>query len=680
LRAQQLFKDFEIKTFEDLLNHFPYRYFDKSSILKIKDINETSDYVLLVGDIGALSEEGEGRKKRLVAHLKDNTGVVQLVWFQQLQWVKKQVKDYGQYAVFGKVSSFNGQYSITHPEMDTIQNLSQSLGLQPMYGSTAKLTSMGLSNRGFGKIMYPLLAKLTPEQIIDPMPAYIRTQFQLMDLFEAYRQIHFPQSEVQAQAARHRFKWDELFLMQLQTAQLKLKQTAQVGYIFSKVGELFNGFYANHMPFELTNAQKRVIKEIRSDLCTGHQMNRLVQGDVGSGKTMVAALSMLIALDNGFQACMMAPTEILARQHCEGISELLSPMGIRVEILTGTVKGKVKKQLLLDLKEGKIQILIGTHALIEDSVQFHNLGIAVVDEQHKFGVGQRSRLWKKNQLPPHILVMTATPIPRTMAMTLYGDLDISTIDELPAGRKAIQTFHRTDIYRAKVMDFLKHEIAKGRQVYIVYPLIEESEKLDYESLMAGYEQVKSWFPEHKYNIAMVHGRQNADERKRNMERFISGDAHILVATTVIEVGVNVPNASVMLIESAERFGLSQLHQLRGRVGRGAEQSYCILLTSNGISKDSFERMKVMVSTSDGFVIAEKDLELRGPGDIYGTRQSGALKLRVADLVTDSQLLATCREAVIQLIHLDPNLSMPQHNALREAMVVKKSGHHWNKIS
>ena len=492
--------------------------------------------------------------------------------------------------------------------------------------------------------------------------------------------MHFPDSNEHEQVARHRMKWEELFISQLMIARLRLQHTAQRGWKFEKVGENFNKFFRLHLPFELTGAQKRVLREIRTDTGSGKQMNRLLQGDVGSGKTIVAVMTMLLALDNGFQACIMAPTEILAQQHFFSISELLADMGIAVRLLTGSVKGKVRKEVLAELADGSLKIVVGTHALIEDSVQFKNLGMAVIDEQHRFGVGQRARLWKKNEMPPHVLVMTATPIPRTLAMTLYGDLEISIIDELPPGRKEIKTVFRRDAGRMKVMEFVRSEVDKGRQAYIVYPLIEESEKLDYESLLAGYEQVKIWFNENKYKIAMVHGRQEAGERARNMARFVKGEADVLVATTVIEVGVNVPNASVMLIESAERFGLSQMHQLRGRVGRGADQSYCILLTGNKISEESYKRIQIMVSTTDGFKIAEQDLAMRGPGDMYGTKQSGVLKFKLADIVLDGGILEETRKAALQLLTQDPRLDLPQHQSLKYMVSQQGKESHWGKIS
>lgn len=679
-RAELLQQELGLQHFEDLLYHFPFRYFDRTRITKISQLQDTGDYVQLAGKVVNIYEEGEGRKRRLNATLYDDTGRVQLVWFQHTGWVRKILEEYGQYLVFGKVNSFNGSLSISHPELELLNERSAAGGMQPVYSTTGKLTARGISGRSFGKITQALFERLQASDIPEILPVSLLQQYQLLSRSSALHAIHFPDSEQQAEQARFRLKWEELFLLQMQIANLRLQHTVQAGYVFPAVGNYFNDFYHRHLPFQLTNAQKRVLKEIRTDTATGRQMNRLVQGDVGSGKTIVAAMSMLLALDNGFQACMMAPTEILARQHYQGIKELLEPMQVSVALLTGSVKGRERKAILQGLADGTIPVAVGTHAIVEDSVRFRNLGIAAIDEQHKFGVGQRARLWAKNDKPPHVLVMTATPIPRTLAMTLYGDLDVSVIDELPPGRQAIKTLHRFDNHRARVMDFLKLEIAKGRQVYIVYPLIEESEKMDYESLMAGYEQVKSWFPEHKYKIAMVHGRQDPAERERNMERFVGGRADILVATTVIEVGVNVPNASVMLIESAERFGLSQLHQLRGRVGRGAEQSYCILLTGSNISKESYQRMQIMASTSDGFVIAEKDLEMRGPGDIYGTRQSGMLQLKIADIVQDAHILEQTRKAALELVSADPQLEHPEHRALRQVLANMGERSQWKNIS
>lgn len=634
----------------------------------------------IAGTLVNLSTEGEGRRKRLTAVLYDDTGKIELVWFQNVGWLTKSLREYDKYIVYGKINVFNGFVNIVHPEIEPFKTDTTVIGRQPVYSTTQKLEARGISNRNFAKLTQALFERLQESDIEEFLPPGLLESYQLMPRSQAFANIHFPQSEALEQAAVHRLKWEELFASQMMVARLKQSHVQQQGWVFAQVGSHFNNFYKEQLPFALTNAQKRVLKEIRTDTLKGAQMNRLVQGDVGSGKTIVALMAMLLALDNGFQACMMAPTEILARQHYRGISELLEPMGIQVAFLSGTVKGKERKQILAQLQDGNIPIVIGTHALIEDPVQFRNLGLAIIDEQHRFGVDQRARLWKKNNLPPHILVMTATPIPRTLAMTLYGDLDVSVIDELPPGRQVIKTVHRFDAQRAGVMQFTRTEIDKGRQVYIVYPLIEESEKLDYESLLAGYEQVKMWFPDHKYHIAMVHGQQDRDERERNMERFVQGKAHIMVATTVIEVGVNVPNASVMLIESAERFGLSQLHQLRGRVGRGSEQSYCILLTGNNLSEEGKKRMHIMCSSSNGFEIAEKDLEIRGPGDMYGTRQSGTLSFKLADIVMDSHILEETRHAALQLMQQDPQLQRPENIKLQNLFKQHKQQSYWSQIS
>ena len=638
------------------------------------------EYAQVAGTLINLGEEGAGRKYRLTATLFDDTGRMELLWFQGTNWVKKNLREGEKYIVFGKVSSFNGNYNIAHPEIEPWNAETAIAGKQPVYSTTGKLLVKGITNRSFAKLTQALFEKLKPGDITEVLPVDILRQYNLCNRFLALKWLHFPDSNEHEQVARHRMKWEELFISQLMIARLRLQHTAQRGWKFEKVGDNFNKFFRLHLPFELTGAQKRVLREIRTDTGSGKQMNRLLQGDVGSGKTIVAVMTMLLALDNGFQACIMAPTEILAQQHFFSISELLADMGIAVRLLTGSVKGKVRKEVLAELADGSLKIVVGTHALIEDSVQFKNLGMAVIDEQHRFGVGQRARLWKKNEMPPHVLVMTATPIPRTLAMTLYGDLEISIIDELPPGRKEIKTVFRRDAGRMKVMEFVRSEVDKGRQAYIVYPLIEESEKLDYESLLAGYEQVKIWFNENKYKIAMVHGRQEAGERARNMARFVKGEADVLVATTVIEVGINVPNASVMLIESAERFGLSQMHQLRGRVGRGADQSYCILLTGNKISEESYKRIQIMVSTTDGFKIAEQDLAMRGPGDMYGTKQSGVLKFKLADIVLDGGILEETRIAALQLLTQDPRLDLPQHQSLKYMLSQQGKESHWGKIS
>lgn len=679
-RGELLRKELGIATFADLLDHYPYRYSDRSKLTKIANIGPQTENVQIAGTLVNINEEGDGRRKRLVATLFDDTGRIELLWFQGAQWMKKSLKENENYLVYGRISVFNGAYNIAHPEIEPLHSNTVVSGMQPVYPSTEKLKAKGIGNRSFAKLTAALFEKVQAGDIPENLPPTLLQQYHLCSRYLAMRWVHFPDTEEHMQAATFRLKWEELFISQLIIGKIRQQHTIQPGQKFEKVGDFFNNFYNKHLPFSLTGAQKRVLKEIRIDTASGKQMNRLVQGDVGSGKTIVAVMSILLALDNGFQACMMAPTEILSQQHYQSINKLLSPMGISVALLTGGVKGKERKEILASLADGKLLVVIGTHALIEDTVQFKNLGLAVIDEQHRFGVGQRAGLWKKNTIPPHILVMTATPIPRTLAMTLYGDLDVSTIDELPPGRQEIKTVQRPDMGRARVMEFIKKEIDKGRQAYIVYPLIEESEKMDYESLMAGYEQVKIWFPEHKYRIAMVHGRQDAAERQRNMERFAKGEAQILVATTVIEVGVDVPNATVMLIESAERFGLSQLHQLRGRVGRGAEQSYCILLTGNKLSEDTRRRIQVIVSTNNGFKIAEEDLAMRGPGDLQGTRQSGALEFKIADLATDSAIIEQTRQAAITLLQQDPDLIYPQNQALKSALNPKKQQTHWAKIS
>ena len=679
-KGELLRQELGLSTFEDLLYHYPYRYFDRTQMMKIAEINAQTEYAQFAGKLINMAVEGEGYKSRLVATLYDETGRIELIWFQGVNWLKKQLKEGERYIAFGKVAQFNGYFNISHPELEPLNNENNIPGMQPVYSTTEKLRIKGVTNRSFAKLTQALFEKIRPHDIPEVIPQGIISQYNLCNRYHALLWLHFPESEHHEQMARRRMKWEELFLSQLMIARLRLQHTLQHGWRFEKVGDYFNNFFKEHLPFSLTNAQKRVLREIRQDTATGRQMNRLLQGDVGSGKTIVAVMCMLLALDNGFQACIMAPTEILAQQHYFSISGLLGEMGIEVKLLTGSVKGKERKAILAALADGSLPFVAGTHALIEDTVEFKNLGLAVIDEQHRFGVGQRARLWKKNELPPHVLVMTATPIPRTLAMTMYGDLEVSVIDEPPPGRQEIKTVHRRDITRAKVMEFMKKEIDKGRQAYIVYPLIEESEKMDFESLLAGYEQVKVWFDENRYKIAMVHGKQEVAEKQRNMERFVKGEANILVATTVIEVGVNVPNASVMLIESAERFGLSQMHQLRGRVGRGAEQSYCILMTGNKISNESVRRIQIMVSTTDGFKIAEEDLAMRGPGDIYGTKQSGVMKFKLADIVQDSGILEETRKAAQLLLSQDPKLDLPQHQGLKFMLRLQAQQSHWSKIS
>ena len=644
----------------------------------------------MAGIITSLEIQGEKRGRRLVAQFKDDTGVIELVWFQGINWVEKIVATGQQYLVFGKPGFFNGRIQMAHPEIENYspEKATGKSHLEPIYSSTEKLKARGLNGRVLGKFTFELLKRITEKELPENLPGPVVKQYKLIRRFDAFKHIHFPSSILHYQHALRRLKFEELFLAQWSVQLVKLnRQRFSKGHVFSKVGSLFNEFYDKHLPFTLTGAQKKVLKEIRKDTGSGHQMNRLLQGDVGSGKTMVALLSMLIAADNtsgengdNFQSLLMAPTEILAQQHYTGISELLKELSVTVSLLTGSTKAKERKKIMKECADGSLNILIGTHAIIEDNVQFKNLGFAVVDEQHKFGVAQRAKLWKKNSIPPHILVMTATPIPRTLALTAYGDLDYSVIDELPPGRKPINTVHRNESARPQVMDFIKEQIALGRQAYIIYPLIEESSKLDYENLMKGYEEVKSFFPEPKYWISMVHGKQDAAQKETNMKRFVNGDTQILVGTTVIEVGVNVPNASVMLIESSEKFGLSQLHQLRGRVGRGAEQSFCILLSGQKLSADARERLKIMVNTNDGFLIAEKDLEIRGPGEMEGTRQSGALNFKLANILHDKAILEAAKLTVERIIQTDPELVLAENSALKNFLLLQKGKTLWSRIA
>jgi ATP-dependent DNA helicase RecG len=682
-KGELLRKEIAVHTFRDLLDYFPFRYVDRTKVEKIISLHAQMDYVQIRGRITRMEVVGENRARRLVATLKDETGEMSLIWFQGWQWMEKSLQLNTAYLVFGKLSLFNGYLQMSHPEMDVLtgETVTGKQFLEPVYYTTEKLKVRGLTAKAIGKLTKNLLEQMSPNEIQENIPQPVLEQYRLMDRSKAFFKIHLPAGEEDAQQARRRLKFEELFLAQIRICRLKIKrQQLSHGFIFNQVGDTFNTFYNEYLPFTLTGAQKRVLKEIRQDTVTGRQMNRLIQGDVGSGKTMVALLTMLLAVDNGFQACLMAPTEILSQQHYKSISELLEKMSVRVALLTGSIKGKARKQILKDVLSGEIHLLIGTHALLENQVEFKNLGLAIVDEQHRFGVAQRARLWQKNVMPPHILVMTATPIPRTLAMTVYGDLDVSVIDELPPGRKPITTVHRTEFQRPQVMDFIKEEIQKGRQAYLVYPLIEESETLDYENLMKGYEEVKAFFPEPRYYISMVHGRQPADMKQANMHRFVTGDTQIMVATTVIEVGVNVPNASVMVIESTERFGLSQLHQLRGRVGRGAEQSYCILMTGNKLGHDGKERINVMVQTNDGFIISEKDMELRGPGDIEGTRQSGLLDLKLADIVADRAILEAARASAEKILQEDPDLTLPENQPLQQFLAAQLGKSQWSKIS
>ncbi len=683
LRGDMLKKELEIATFGDLLNHFPNRHIDKTKVNSIREIDPQTDYIQVAGTLLSYDTIGAGRAKRLVAQLKDKTGILELAWFQGINWVVKNLHVGSDYLVFGKTGFFNGKPQIVHPEIEPLVLAKPGIRnvLEPVYPTTEKLKARGFNGRQLGKLTQALFTQLTARDLPENLPEELIVQLGLMPRYEAYVQAHFPTSPEWAEKAIRRLKFEEFFIAQTRLQLVRLQRhTASKGVVFEKVGEYFNTLYANYLPFTLTGAQKRVLKEIRTDTGRGRQMNRLLQGDVGSGKTIVALLSMLLAADNGFQSCLMAPTEILAQQHYAGIRELLKEMPVEVALLTGSTKVAARKKILQGLLDDTIHFVVGTHAVIEDVVQFRNLGLVIVDEQHRFGVAQRAKLWEKATIPPHVLVMTATPIPRTLAMTAYGDLDYSVMDELPPGRQPITTVHRYETARAKVMDFVRSEIDKGRQAYFIYPLIEESEKLSYEDLMQGYEQVKSFFPEPGFRISMVHGRQPAAQKETNMTRFVSGDTHIMVSTTVIEVGVNVPNASVMVIESAEKFGLSQLHQLRGRVGRGREKSFCILLTGSKVSREGRERIKIMCATNDGFKIAEKDLEIRGPGDIQGTRQSGALNFKLADIVNDRDLLELARSAAEKMVEEDNTLSMAKNLRLKNFLQTQTARHGWGKIS
>ncbi|MEH3113327.1 ATP-dependent DNA helicase RecG [Pedobacter terrae] len=682
-RADILKKDLGLFTYQDMLAHYPFRYIDRTKYFKINQINPDSQYIQIIGRVMSKKVIGDKRAKRIVAVFKDETGIMELVWFQSLKWVDENITVGAAYVAFGKPNFFNGTFSISHPEMELYQRKPVGRGnltLQPVYNSTEKLKKFNLDSKGLQRLIAGLLDQVIP-QVPENLPQYIIDKYQLPDKKLALLNIHFPKNQKDLNAAERRLKFEELFFIQLQLLHNKhLRQLKFKGATFDKVGEKINRFYNEFLPFELTNAQKRVVKEIRIDTQRGVQMNRLVQGDVGSGKTAVALMSMLLANDNGYQACMMAPTEILARQHYASITELVTDNLVRVAILTGNTKKKERTILHEQLENGEIDILIGTHALIEDKVQFKNLGLVVIDEQHRFGVEQRAKLWRKNIIPPHILVMTATPIPRTLAMTLYGDLDVSIIDELPAGRKPIETKHLFESQRLRMFGFMKQEIAKGRQVYIVYPLIKESEKLDLLNLEAGIEQLSYQFPRPTYQISIVHGQMPNADKQFEMQQFIDGKSQIMVATTVIEVGVNVPNASVMVIENAERFGLSQLHQLRGRVGRGAEQSFCILMSGNKLSKEGKIRLETMVRTNNGFEISEIDLQLRGPGDITGTQQSGVLDLKLADLAKDQIILSEARNTVIELFSGDPQLEKPEHAALKAHLQKLERGISFDKIS
>ena len=680
-RATMLNKELEIFSLHDLLYYFPYKYVDRSRLYYIHEIDGNMPYIQLKGQILSFETVGEGRQRRLVAHFSDGTGVVDLVWFQGIKYLIGKYKAHEEYIVFGKPTIFNGRINIAHPDIDPAKDLTLSaMGLQPYYNTTEKMKRTGLNSHALEKLMSNAFA-LLQGPLLETLSSKVVEENYLMSLDEAIRNIHFPQNPEKLRRAQYRLKFEELFYVQLNILRYtKDRQRKYRGLVFERVGEVFNTFYSQNLPFQLTGAQKRVIKEIRKDMGSGRQMNRLLQGDVGSGKTLVALMSMLIALDNGFQACMMAPTEILAAQHYETIKQFLFGMNVRVELLMGSVKGKKREEILKGLLAGEVQILIGTHAVLEDTVGFSSLGMVVIDEQHRFGVAQRAKLWSKNTRPPHVLVMTATPIPRTLAMTLYGDLDVSVIDELPPGRKPIQTIHQFDNRRASLYAGIRKQIDEGRQIYIVYPLIKESEKIDIKNLEEGYGHICAEFPE--CQVSKVHGQMKPAEKDAEMQRFVNGETQIMVATTVIEVGVNVPNASVMVIENAERFGLSQLHQLRGRVGRGADQSYCILVTSYKLSEETRKRLEIMVQTNDGFEIAEADLKLRGPGDLEGTQQSGvAFDLKIADIARDGQLLQHVREIATEIIERDPTGVLPENEILwRQLQSLRKTHVNWSAIS
>ena len=682
-RSALLRQELSIHTFQDLLHLFPNRYIDRTQYHKISDLVNTGAEVQIIGTITHVETVDQKRGKRLVAEFSDDTGLMELVWFRGHKWIKQSLKVGVPLVAFGRLTQFKGQFSMAHPELELLEEHQGQLrsALQPLYPSTEKLSKSGLSNRLMGQLTAQLIKDHLAQEI-DPLPQSITERLKLLSQREALTQIHFPSDQNQLARAQFRLKFEELFFVQLQLLRKNLIHKRKIkGYKFSEVGTLFNDFFKQHLPFELTPAQKRVIKEIRSDLGSGAQMNRLLQGDVGSGKTIVAFMSVLLALDNGYQACILAPTEILSVQHYNGLFEYCNKLNISISLLTGSTKTSDRNELLESLSKGDLNILVGTHALLEDRVKFQNLGLAIIDEQHRFGVAQRSKLWHKNEYPPNVLVMTATPIPRTLAMSLYGDLDISVIDTLPPGRKPIKTVHRYDNNRLKVFGFIRQEIAKGRQIYIVYPLIQESQALDYKDLMDGYESIVREFPTPKYQVSIVHGQMKSSDKDFEMQRFASGQTQIMVATTVIEVGVNVPNASVMVIESAERFGLSQLHQLRGRVGRGADQSYCILMSGHKLSDDARQRLQTMVATNDGFEISEADLRLRGPGDLMGTQQSGVLQLKIADLVKDGETLKLARSYAKEVLRQDPELNHPDHKGVRLTLAaIFKFKNIWHHIS
>jgi ATP-dependent DNA helicase RecG len=683
VRAEVLKKEVAVYNFNDLLNYFPFRYVDRSKFYKIKDINSDSTYIQLIGKLSGIQMVGKPRSERLVAFLEDDSGVIELVWFKGAKWMINKLTTNEDYVVFGKPAFFNRKFNIPHPEIELASDQKEDLGekLRPFYSSTDKLKSKGLDSKGISKLTRNLVIQVK-ESIFETLSVDIIEQLKLLSRKESLLNIHFPKNQKILDRARARLIFEELFFIQLNLLKLKLLRIEKIkGHKFLVVGNYLNNFFHKNLPFELTNAQKKVVKEIRNDIGSGKQMNRLLQGDVGSGKTLVALMSMLIALDNKYQACLMAPTEILAKQHFETISKMLSNLGIEINLLTGSTKTADRKEIHDGLKNSTLQILIGTHALIEDTVKFKNLGLVVIDEQHRFGVAQRARLWKKNTIPPHVLVMTATPIPRTLAMTLYGDLDVSVIDELPPGRKPVKTAHYFDKDRLKVFGFMKKQIKAGRQVYVVYPLIKESEKLDLKDLTDGYESITRAFPLPEYAVSIVHGQMPVKDKDYEMQRFVKGETQIMVATTVIEVGMDIPNASVMIIENAERFGLSQLHQLRGRVGRGADQSFCILMTKDRLSEDGKQRIQTMVRTTDGFEIAEVDLRLRGPGDLHGTQQSGILDLKIADIIKDEKILKYSRNMAVDILTEDPHLEVEKNRPiLQQLKYLSKNKPNWSLIS
>jgi len=682
-RALLLNKELGIFTFGDLLFHFPFRYVDRSKFHSVSASNQDQTFMQFKGRLRKIKKIGQARKMRLTAEFYDSTGSIELVWFKGIKWVEPKLDTDSEFILFGKPTRFNGKYNIAHPELELASTAKVTHGraLQPIYHTTEKLSNKNLHSKALEKLVYTLTQQIQVN-IPENLTLDLAKKWNLIPRNRALFEVHFPSNPEHLKLARYRLKFEELFFMQLQILRFKnFRKSERKGFVFGQVGQYFKQFYDEVLPFDLTGAQKRVIKEIRADVKSGDQMNRLLQGDVGSGKTIVAVLTILLAIDNGFQAALMAPTEILASQHYEGVSELLDKVGIKTTLLTGSTKAKLRTQMLEQLKKGEIEVIIGTHALLEDRVQFQNLGVVIIDEQHRFGVAQRSRMWAKSKVPPHILIMSATPIPRTLAMSFYGDLDVSIIDELPPGRKPIQTIHKYDANRLGIFGFIRKQIQIGRQIYIVYPLIEESEHFQYKDLMDGFESISREFPPPQFQVSIVHGKMKPADKDQEMQRFVKGQTHIMVATTVIEVGVNVPNASVMIIESAEKFGLAQLHQLRGRVGRGADQSYCILITDYKLSAEARTRIETMVRTNDGFEVAEADLNLRGPGNIMGTQQSGILDFAIADLAKDGKILKVAREAAITVLEQDPNLELSQHQNLRRHFISYVKKHpNWGNIS